>query len=430
MHDLAIRTIDAWTALDSRGEPTVACRVTLGAGASGTAMAPSGASTGSHEAKELRDLSGAWTSRGVSRAVSHVTGPLAAALAGVDAAAQQTVDDVLREVDGTDDLSRMGANAVLAVSVAVARAAAAAQGLPLWRLWTDQPLLPMPMVNVFSGGAHAAGMVDIQDVLVIPIGAETFSEALQWCWLVRRQAAKDLEGCGFSASLVADEGGLSAPLPTNRAALELVAGAVQHSGLAMGRQVALAVDVAATELQAEDGRYRFACENRDMTGAELIAEIAGWCEEFGLVSVEDPLGEDDWSAWTAATAALNGVQVIGDDLFVTDVARVAKGVSGNAATSVLIKVNQIGTLTAALDALQYAQDRGLATVLSARSGDTEDSWLADLAVGWRAGQIKVGSTHRSERLAKWNRLLEIEHEESGAAFATWRPVSSVWRWST
>jgi enolase len=410
-----ITGVDAWEVLDSRGRPTVSCAVTLADGSTGAVAVPSGASTGRHEATELRDGGKRYGGLGVRTAVGHVRGELAAAAVGRAADDQRALDDALRAADGTPTLSRLGANAVLAMSLAAAHAVAASRRQPLWQVVGAEPLIPLPMVNVVSGGAHAAGMIDVQDFLVVPVGASHFAEAIEWAARVRACTAAAAAERGLAASLVADEGGIAGRLPTNRDALELLADGVRRSGLALGGDVAFALDVAATQLLAGDGRYHLRAENRVLTARELVDEIAGWCADFPIVSVEDVVGEDDWAGWEYATHALPGVQLLGDDLFVTQLDRLDRGISEGIANAVLVKVNQNGTLTGAMDVVARAREMRYATVFSARSGETEDSWLADVAVGSRAGQIKVGSTVRSERTAKWNRLLEIEHRLGDAA---------------
>ncbi|TCC47762.1 phosphopyruvate hydratase [Kribbella capetownensis] len=421
MPERRITGVYAWEAFDSRGNPTVGCEVVLSDGASGSATVPSGASTGSHEAVELRDGGTRYGGRGVATAVANVSGPLAAAVAGIDAGDQRRVDAALREADGTTDLSRLGANAVLGVSLSAAIAHASSIRQPLHAAVAeadDVPLLPMPMVNILSGGAHADGALDIQDVLVVPIGAESFREAIEWAWRVRRSTVEAAEARGLPAHLVADEGGLGLRLGGNRAALELVAEGIDRSGLRSGDEAAIAIDVAASSF-AEDGGYRLRTEGRRLTADELVAELAGWVADFPIVSLEDVLGEDDWDGWRLARQGLGGVQLLGDDLFVTNTERLRQGIDEQIANAVLVKPNQVGTLSDALDVVRLAQRSGYRTVLSARSGDTEDHWLADLAVGWRTGQIKVGSTTRSERTAKWNRLLRIEAGPTPTTFATW-----------
>jgi len=414
----SIERVLAFEALDSRGTPTVACVIALSGGAEACATIPSGASTGRHEAHERRDGGERYRGRGVRDAVAAVNGEIAVALHGRDAADQAVIDAALRDLDGTPALARLGANAVLAASVACALAAAEAARTPLWRLLapTAAPLLPRPMVNVLSGGAHAGRALDIQDVLVIPTAARTFAEAIEHGARVRAGAAAELRERGHATSLVADEGGLAAPLATNEEALAIATRGIERAGI----EASLALDVAATQLVDGDG-YRLAREDRRLDGAALAREVAGWAARYPLVSIEDPLGEDDWDAWRLVTDLLGErVQLLGDDLFATSTERLAHGMSLGVANAVLVKPNQAGTLSDARSALELAQREGYATVVSARSGDTEDAWLADLAVGWRAGQIKVGSTQRSERTAKWNRLLRIEAEHPEAELAPWR----------
>jgi len=414
-----IESVRAFEALDSRGNPTVSCQVRLVGGAEGTASVPSGASTGRHEAHELRDGGTRYGGLGVRRAVDNVTGELALAVAGIDATEQESVDSALLAADGTADLSRLGANAVLAVSVATALAAAAAAGHPLYRLAAadgDEVLLPLPMVNVISGGAHAAGALDLQDLLVVPVGAESFAEAIEWAWRVRRATGEVLEREGLPTALVADEGGYGPPIASNRRGLELLMRGIEASGLSPGDEVAIAVDVAASQLYDRGSeRYVLALEDRSLTAAEWAGEIASWVDELPIVSLEDVMAEDDWASWAEAGRLLPSVQLLGDDLFVTDAGRLAKGIENGIANAVLVKPNQTGTLSSARRVVEDARRASYATVLSARSGETEDSWLADLAVAWRTGQIKVGSTTRSERTAKWNRLLRIEAEVGDAA---------------
>jgi enolase len=417
----AITDVFAWEALDSRGNPTVGCEVSLRSGARGAVVVPSGASTGAHEAVELRDGGTRYGGRGVRGAVASVRGELAAHAIGLDAEDQETLDAALRKADGSPDLSRLGANAVLAVSVAAACAAANASGLALWRrlLGKETPVLPMPMVNIVSGGVHASGGVDMQDFLVVPVGASSFGEAIEWAWLVRRSTHEVAAERGLS-TLLADEGGLGPPLRSSLAALELVAEGIERSGLRPAADVAIAVDVAATQFFAPDGAYRLRGEApRAVDGATLIDELEQWCDMHPIVSLEDPLAEDDWGAWAEATLRLGSrVQLIGDDLFVTDLARLERGIREGVANSVLVKPNQAGTLSGAWAVVRRAREASYGVVVSARSGESEDAWLADLAVGWRARQIKVGSLARSERTAKWNRLLRIEAElGDGAGFA-------------
>lgn len=405
----------AWEALDSRGNPTVGAEVRLAGGARGQAVVPSGASTGRYEAHELRDGGERYGGRGVARAVRNVEEVLAPAVAGQDAADQRGLDRLLEETDGTEGLARLGANAVLAVSMAAALAAAAANGVPLYR-WLGpkgepEPLLPMPMVNILSGGAHAGGAIDMQDFLVVPVGASCFAEAIEWAWRCRRAVSEMALQRGLpGAQLAADEGGLGLALGSNVAALELLVAGIERTGLVPGEQVAVAIDVAANQLSA-GGRYHLRSEGRTLSGAELVGELESWAAKWPLVSVEDPLADEDWEGWREAGARLCPLaQVIGDDLFATNPARLRRGIDERVANAVLVKPNQIGTLSRAAEVVEAARAAGWATVVSGRSGDTEDSWLADLAVAWRSGQVKIGSTTRSERNSKWNRLLRIEAE--------------------
>ena len=426
--DLIERAL-AWEALDSRGTPTVACAVVLRSGAEGQASVPSGASTGTYEAHERRDGGGRYGGKGVRGAVEAFRAELAPTLVGRDVHDLAAIDAAMRELDGTPSLERMGANAVLAASVACALAAAASRGLPLWRALGDgcPPLLPMPMVNVISGGAHAGGLLDVQDLLVVPVGARTFAEAIEWASRVRAATAQAFRSRGHDPSLVADEGGLAARLPSNRAALELLVEGIDRSGLAPGAQVAIALDVAATQL-LRGARYELASENRSVTAAELVDEIVEWVDAYPIVSVEDLVGEDDAEGWRYATERLGRrVQLLGDDLFVTSSERLSAGIADGIANAVLVKPNQVGTLTETLGTIEIARRGGYATVLSARSGETEDSWLADLSVGWRTRQIKVGSTTRSDRTAKWNRLLRIEAETEAGELARFPSAPSAIR---
>jgi enolase len=386
----------------------------LADGSEGTVTVPSGASTGSFEVHERRDAGPAYAGLGTEQAVKSVNTELAAAVAGIDASETSTVDAALQEADGTPNLRRVGGNAVLAVSLASLLAAAASAEQPLWLFVAERaaqtPVLPLPMVNILSGGAHAARRLDIQDVLAVPVGASSLKQAIEWAWLVRRSAQVLAEQRGAPAGVVADEGGVAPVLLTNRSAIELVVDAIDHCGLDAGRDVAIAVDVAANQLSdasptSGDWTYRLALEGRSLGSAELLAELASWAHEYPVVSIEDPLADGDELGWENARA-LPG-QLLGDDLIATHADRIplAHRLGVNA---VLIKLNQAGTVTDAYQTISEARNRSMATVVSARSGDTEDSWLADIAVGWGAGQIKVGSTIRSERTAKWNRLLQLE----------------------
>ncbi len=413
MSDTTISGLFAWEALDSRGKPTVGCEVRLDGGATGRATVPSGASTGRHEARELRDGEARYGGNGVRRAVANVTGAIADAVRGLDALDQQGLDTTLRALDGTPDLGRLGANAVLSVSVAAALAGASARGLALHEAVADTedaPLLPLPMVNIISGGAHSGRSIDVQDFLAVPLGAGSFAEAIEWASRVRAGTAEELASRGLPVALVADEGGLGPVLPSNRSALEVLVAGTERAGLRPGEDVGIAIDVAATQFLRQDGRYVLATEDRVLTSQELVEELAAWCAAYPIVSLEDALAEDDWPGWRQGTERLAGRQLLGDDLFVTNPERLDRGIREGVANAVLVKPNQIGTLDTARSVVRRAHAAGYATVLSARSGETEDDWLADLAVGWRTGQIKVGSTTRSERTAKWNRLLRIEAE--------------------
>ena len=413
MSGTEIAGILAWEALDSRGTPTVACEVKLAGGARGQATVPSGASRGAHEAVELRDGGERYGGKGVRRAVGFVNGEIAGAITGREAADGPALDAALRQLDGTDDLGRLGANGILAVSIACAIAVAHAGGAPLyrWLAGDAEPLLPLPMVNVLSGGAHARGAgIDVQDFLVVPVGAGSFAEAIEWASRVRHATESIARDRGYAASLVADEGGLGLPLPSNRSGLELLVEGIVQAGLVPGEDAAVAIDVAATQLVV-DGGYGLGAEGRTLDAGELLDELESWCDAHPVVSLEDPLAEDDWEGWREATRRLGGkIQLLGDDLFVTDLERLRRGIASDVGNAVLVKPNQCGTLSGAASCVELARSSGYAPVVSARSGDTEDDWLADLAVGWRAGQIKVGSTTRSERTAKWNRLLRIEAE--------------------
>ena len=399
--------------LDSRGRPTVEAQVSLSSGATVTASVPSGASTGRHEALERRDGDPAhFGGLGVLGAVRAVNETIAPVLRGTapDLAA---VDSRLLELDGTADKSRLGANAMLAVSLAVARAAATAAGMPLWRhlAGDEPPVLPLPMVNILSGGLHAGRQLDFQDFLVVPVGAETFRQALEMCVAVRDATGRELERRGLS-TLKADEGGFGPRLASHAEALQILDRAVEGAGFEAGADVVYAVDVAASHFHdAGSNTYRLSSEDRTCTAAEMADLLADLADRHAIASVEDPLAEDDWEGWAALTARLGDrLQIIGDDLFTTNPERVERGVRQRAANAVLVKMNQIGTLSETLDVVERGRAAGLRLVVSARSGETEDSALADLAVGTRAGQIKVGSVAQSERLAKYNQLLRIEEE--------------------
>jgi len=409
-----ITRIFARQVLDSRGRPTVEVDVELAGGSTGRACAPSGASTGRHEAWELRDGDASrFAGLGVSRAVGHVVTEIAGALSGLDAASQAEVDRRMVELDGTANLARLGANAVLATSLAICRAAAGAAGLPLHRhiaALADSPAMtmPMPMVNILSGGAHAGRSMDLQDFLAVPVAAATYSEALEMVGRVR-SAAGELLAAEGRTTLLADEGGLSPGYDRAETARELMVAAISRAGLRPGSDVAIAIDVAASELFTA-GRYDLKGERRQFDGEAIVDFVAGLVRRFPVISVEDPLDQDDWEHWRRATLAMPHVQVLGDDLFATNRTRITAGIERGVANAVLIKVNQNGTLTGTLEAMAAARAGGYATVVSARSGETEDPFIADLAVGTGAGQIKIGSVRNSERLAKYNQLLRIEED--------------------
>jgi len=424
--DTTIARIRGLEILDSRGRPTLEATVVLRGGVEGTASVPSGASTGRHEAVERRDGDPArYRGLGVRGCVTAIEAEVSPAVAGLDARDQAAVDRRLVELDGTADRSRLGGNTLLAVSLAAARAAANADGVPLWRHLARgaEPLLPLPMVNMISGGLHASGGVAFQDFLAIPVAAASFAEALETCVRVRDALGERLAAAGHT-TLKADEGGFGPPLATADAAFALLVEAVEGAGLAPEGDVAFALDVAATHFH-DEGIYRPRGER--LTAAELVAQLAELVERYPIVSLEDPVAEDDWDGWRHATELLGGrVQLVGDDLFVTNRARLERGVELGIANAVLVKMNQAGTLTETLEVVEEARRAGYATIASARSGETEDSALADLAVAARAGQIKVGSVAQSERLAKYNRLLRIEAELGDrAAFAGTRGLAPL-----
>ncbi len=412
-----IAHIRAREVLDSRGNPTVEVDVGLNGGAVGRAIVPSGASTGRHEAIELRDGDpGRYEGKGTLRAVAGVNTVIAPAVCGsADAGDQAGLDERLRELDGTANKSRLGANAILGVSLAAAHAAASAAGQPLYRYLggPDAATLPVPMVNIISGGRHAAAGLDMQDFLAIPIGAATYSEALRMTVGVYRAVGRILSQTGPYAYGVADEGGYGAPLPCHEDALGLLYDATRLAGYRCARDgdIVIGMDVAATEFATDDGQYALRAEGRSFTPRELADLLAHWSATYPIISIEDGLAEDDWEGWEYLTQRLGAsAQLIGDDLFTTNPERLSRGADAGIANAVLIKPNQIGTLSETLATVQLAQRRGYLPVISARSGETEDTTIADLAVATGAGQIKIGSITRSERLAKYNRLLRIEEE--------------------
>ncbi|MDA0717225.1 MAG: phosphopyruvate hydratase [Cyanobacteria bacterium] len=407
--DLVIDTVVAREVLDSRGTPTVEAEVLLEGGASGRAIVPSGASTGAHEAHELRDGGSRYFGKGVIKAVNNIEERIAPALCGISALDQCAVDGAMAELDGSDNKSSLGANAVLAVSLATARAAANGVGLPLYR-YLGGPLanlLPVPLMNVINGGAHASNNMDFQEFMLVPHGANSFREALRMGAEVFHTLKGLLSSQGL-ATAVGDEGGFAPDLASNDAAGELLMQAIEKAGYRPGDQISLALDVASTEFY-KDGRYSFG--GGSYSSAEMVDQLAQLASRFPIVSIEDGLAEDDWDGWALLTERLGKtVQLVGDDLFVTNTSRLQRGIDLGIANSILIKVNQIGSLTETLQAIDLAGRAGYTSVISHRSGETEDTTIADLAVATRAGQIKTGSLSRSDRVAKYNQLLRIEDE--------------------
>ncbi|TFD82721.1 phosphopyruvate hydratase [Cryobacterium fucosi] len=410
-----IEAVVAREILDSRGNPTVEVEVLLDDGSVSRAAVPSGASTGAFEAYELHDGDKSrYLGKGVLKAVDAVIDELGPAVEDLDATDQRIVDAVLNETDGTDNKHRVGANAILGVSLAVAKAAATSAGLPLFRYLggPNAHTLPVPMMNIINGGSHADNDVDIQEFMVVPLGAESFAEGLRWGTETYHALKALLKSKGLSTGL-GDEGGFAPNLPSNRAALDLIVEAIENAGYTPGKDIGLALDCAASEFY-KDGVYHF--EGKELTAQELSAYYVELVGAYPLVSIEDPLEEDDWEGYVHLTAELGDkVQIVGDDLFVTNPVRLAKGLELGTANSILVKVNQIGTLTETLDAVALAQRAGYTTVISHRSGETEDTFIADLAVAVDAGQIKTGAPARSERVAKYNQLLRIEEELGEAA---------------
>lgn len=408
---MLITTVDAWEVLDSRGNPTVRVEVETER-SSGRFTVPAGASTGTHEALERRDGGDRYRGMGVQAAVEAVRTDLAAVVEGRDPTDQRGIDAALVDADGTDDLSRFGANAVLGVSGAVAHAAANSLDIPLYeQLAPDAPgRLPLPMVNVLSGGRHAEGGLEVQDFLVIPLGADTYSAALEAVHAVR-SAVRDLIQSAGHRPLVADEGGFSPPMDDPTDGLDLLVDGIEAADLEPGEDMAIAIDLAAT--QFSDGEHYSLSHREELTAKQVVDHLAEWVAEYPIVSVEDPLAEDDWDGWRHLAERLSGVQLLGDDLFATNRRRLDRGIDSDVANAVLVKPNQAGTLTRAIDVAQRAMDAGWSPVISARSGETCDATIADLAVALDAGQIKIGSLARSERLAKYNRLLGIEREIDG-----------------
>jgi enolase len=403
----AIEQVVGREVLDSRGNPTVEVEVTLDSGAEGRAMVPSGASTGRFEAVELRDGGARYGGKGVLRAVEHVNGEIADAVEGLEALDQRQLDAALIDLDGTPDKGRLGANAVLGVSLAVARAGAEETGLPLFRYvgGVNAHVLPTPMMNVLNGGVHADNNVDLQEFMIVPVGAASFREGLRWGAETYHALKTVLHDRGLSTA-VGDEGGFAPDLPSNEDAVRVLVEAIGAAGYTPGPELAIAIDAAASELFA-DGVYRL--DGRSLPAAEMAAYFTDLVDRYPIVSIEDGMAEEDWDGWAALTASLgHRIQIVGDDVFVTNVERLARGIEAQVANSILVKVNQIGTLTETLDTVGLATRSGYTSVMSHRSGETEDTTIADLAVATNCGQIKTGAPARSDRVAKYNQLLRIE----------------------
>ena len=411
-----IEFVDAREILDSRGNPTVEVQVILDDGSEGRAAVPSGASTGAFEAAELRDGDkGRYGGKGVLKAVENVQEQIGPEVTGFEAVEQRLLDAAMLELDGTPNKSKLGANAILGVSLAVAHAAAESSGLPLYRYvgGPNAHILPVPMMNILNGGSHADSNVDIQEFMIAPIGAESFAEALEMGAGVYHALKAVLKGRGLATGL-GDEGGFAPNLESNAAALDLIVEAIKNAGFEPGKDVALALDVAASEFYNEDGTYAF--EGGSKTADEMIAYYAGLVDKYPMVSIEDPLNEEDWDGWKKITDELGDkVQLVGDDLFVTNVERLQRGIDTSTANALLVKVNQIGSLTETIDAVDLAHRNGYRTMMSHRSGETEDTTIADLADALRCGQIKSGAPARTERVAKYNQLLRIEEDLDDAA---------------
>jgi enolase len=405
-----IEHVHARQILDSRGNPTVEVELSVRSGAWGRAAVPSGASTGEFEATELRDGGSDWMGKGVTKAVENVNGEIATAVHGQDAASQAALDRMLISLDGTPNKSRLGANAMLAVSLAAAQASAAEQRLPLWRYLGGETahILPVPMMNVLNGGAHADNAVDFQEFMIVPVGARTFTEALRMGSEVFHHLKQTLHEEGHSTS-VGDEGGFAPDFPSNEAALEALMTGIRAAGYVPGDQVAIALDPAVSELYKEDEGYVLEHEGRTLTAEELGAYWADLADRYPIISIEDGMDEEDWDGWSALTQRIgNRIQLVGDDLFVTNTQRLKRGIESGVANAILIKVNQIGTLTETFAAIRMAREAGYAAVMSHRSGETEDVTIADLAVATGCGQIKTGAPSRTDRVAKYNQLLRIE----------------------
>lgn len=405
----AIEHVIGREVLDSRGNPTVEVEAILSSGASGRAMVPSGASTGEHEAVELRDGGDRYMGKGVLKAVGHVNGEIREAVEGLEALDQRALDDTLIDLDGTENKARLGANAILGVSLAVARAAADEQEIPLYRYvgGANASVLPVPMMNVINGGAHADNNIDLQEFMVMPVGAASFSEALQWGTETYHALKSVLKKRGLATG-VGDEGGFAPDLESNEEAIKVLVEAIQAAGYKPGEQLAIALDPAVSEIY-KDGKYELKGEGRTLDSKQMVQYWTELADKYPIVSIEDGMAEDDWEGWSMLTEAIGSrVQLVGDDLFVTNVKRLGRGIKEGVANSILVKVNQIGTLTESLEAVAMATRNGYSAVMSHRSGETEDAIIADLAVATNCGQIKTGAPCRSDRIAKYNQLLRIE----------------------
>ena len=407
-----ISAIKALEVIDSRGNPTVWAEIKTDSGASGMAAVPSGASTGEREALELRDQDPQrYNGKGVQKAVANVNGPIASALIGMDVTRQEDIDRKMIALDGTENKGSLGANAMLAVSMAAANAAANEQGLPLYRAMNagQQYQMPVPMMNIINGGAHASNNVDLQEFMILPVGAPSFAEAIRYGAEVFH-ALKSVLSARGAVTAVGDEGGFAPDLPSNKAALDMIEQAVTQAGFSLGEDILLGLDVASSEFYV-DGKYQLASENLSLTSEAFSEMLAQWVNDYPIISIEDGMDQNDWQGWRILTDAVGEkVQLVGDDLFVTNTAILKRGISENIANSILIKVNQIGTLTETVEAIEMARKANYTAVVSHRSGETEDTTIADLAVAYATGQIKTGSMSRSDRIAKYNRLLVIESE--------------------
>lgn len=406
-----IESVEALEVLDSRGNPTVSATVRLSGGFSANAMVPSGASTGVHEAVELRDGSDRFMGKGVLKAVENVNTIIGPEVIGFDAFDQVGLDQLMIDLDATENKSKLGANAILAVSLAAARAVAKTYDMPLYRYLggANAKTLPVPMMNVINGGQHADNRVDMQEFMLAPIGFSSFKDALRAGVETFHQLKKVLAKRGYNTN-VGDEGGFAPNLKSNQEAIEVIIEAIENAGYKVGEEIAIALDPAASEFY-KDGKYHLEAEDKVLSSAEMVDYWQNWVENYPIISIEDALDEDDWEAWAELSQRVGDkVQLVGDDLFVTNVKRLQRGIDEKIANAILIKVNQIGTVTESLDAIELAKSNGYHNMISHRSGETEDSFIADLAVAVNSGQIKTGSASRSDRLAKYNRLLQIEHE--------------------